>query len=172
MHTFFINTTQNDMRRYDKLLEIQMETSRLVWLDCPILKWEDTSQGYRQCVYRVNTIIDNYSSIGNSYNLIVYVNLCDFVEYAEIPTNKHAEKDAMRKSMYPLLVRYIKSTLVKALDDSARLPKEILVMFEENDEPALVLDTSKEVYNLQLMDTFKSLLAVPSVETIKNTVQK
>lgn len=172
MHTFFINTTQNDMHRYDKLLEMQMETSRLVWLDCPIHKWDSAAEGYRQCVYKVNSIIDNYSSIGNLYNLIVYVNLCDFVEYADIPANKHTERDAMRRSLYPLLVRYIKSTIVKALDDSARSPKEILVMFEEDEEPAPVLDISKPIHKTQFMNTLKSLLAIPSVETIKNTVEK
>ena len=120
MHTFFINTSGNELIGYEELLEVQYETRSLVSLDCPINAWMNEDKGYKSCVSRMGDLIDSYKEINNSFNLIVYVDLISCDVYTSIPQSDHRERYACLQALYSVFTRYIKETLVRELSDCGR----------------------------------------------------
>lgn len=135
MHTFFINTSGKDLGNCAELFEIQTETRRLVPLDCPLAKWNDQNEGYEACVKHMGEQIDNYKDINNDFNLILYIDLLNYEAYTAIPMKKHRERYACLKALRSLLKHYIRNTLLQKMEDTGRAPKEILLIFEENELP-------------------------------------
>ncbi len=135
MHTFFINTSGNELGSYSDIFEIQHETRQLVSLACPLAKWNDDDVGHKACVRKMGELIDNYKGINNNFNLILYIDLLAYEAYTSIPMNKHLERHACLKALRAVLVHYIKETFVKELNECGRAPQEVLLIFEENQLP-------------------------------------
>ncbi len=135
MHTFFINTSGNELENFSDIFEIQHETRRLVSLDCPLGLWNDKDSGYKSCVKKMGELIDSYKSINNDFNLIIYVDLLGYEAYTRIPMDAHRERFACLAALRSVLLQYVKSTLVSELQKNGRTPQELLVIFEENQLP-------------------------------------
>ena len=135
MHTFFINTSGKELRSCAEIFEIQHETRRLVSLDCPLAKWNDAEQGYKACVTKMGDLIDSYKDINNDFNLILYIDLLAYEKYTSIPMSEHRRRHACLKALRSILKHYIGGTFVKAMDDCGRMPREVLLIFEENQLP-------------------------------------
>lgn len=135
MHTFFINTSGKTLENYSDIFEIQHETRRLVSLDCALAEWSDENKGYQACVRKMGELIDSYKDINNDFNLIVYMDLLAYEKYTSIPMDKHLERYACLKALRAVTKHYIRSTLVEALNDCGRVPREVLLVFEENALP-------------------------------------
>ena len=135
MHTFFINTSGKELENYSDIFEIQHETRRLVSLDCPLAEWNEEETGYKACVKKMGELIDSYKDINNDFNLILYVDLLSYKKYTDIPMNKHRERYACLKAMHSILKHYIQCTFVEEMNECGRVPREVLLIFEENQPP-------------------------------------
>ncbi len=153
MHTFFINTSGNEIENYSDILEIQHETRKLVSLNCPLEKWQQEEEGYKACVSHMGEQIDSYKDINNDFNLIVYVDLISVKEYAEISMRDHRVRFACLEALYALFKQYIYTTIVAELQDCGRSPHEVLIIFEENQKPAdgdTTTDDGKGLFHLYM----------------------
>lgn len=135
MHTFFINTSGNEIENYSDILEIQHETRKLVSLNCPLTKWQHAEEGYRACVSNMGEQIDSYKDINNDFNLIIYVDLTAIKEYAEISMQAHRERFACLQALYAFFKSYMHKTIVNELEACGRSPQDVLIIFEENKKP-------------------------------------
>ena len=171
MHTFFVNTSGLALENYKEILEMQHETRKLVSLDCPIETWTSEETGYKSLARKMGELIDSYKEINNTYNLIVYVDLITYAEYASIPMDKHLERDACLKSMYMLLTRYIRETLEKELCDCGRDPQGIVIVFEQNRRPSDSGGRNEHFAEMQRAITRK-LLGLPENETLDRVVRE
>lgn len=135
MHTFFINTSGKELENYSDIFEIQHETRRLVSLECPLAEWSDNEKGYKACAHKMGEMIDNYKDMNNEFNLILYIDLLTINEYTSIPVNRHRERYACLKALHSITKQYMKNTLINEMYELGRVPKEILLIFEENSAP-------------------------------------
>lgn len=171
MHTFFINTSGKELENYSDIFEIQHETRRLVSLECPLTKWTDEDQGYKTCVHKMGELIDSYKDINNDFNLILYVDLLSYDVYTSIPMDKHRERYACLKALHSILKHYIKETFVSEMVECGRTPREVLVIFEENQPPKDSDEKTEDGKNLirAFASTFLGLPAEPEIEKIFNS---
>ncbi len=169
MHTFFINTSGKEFENYADIFEIQHETRRLVSLDCPIADWCDEETGYKACVNKMGELIDSYKDINNNFNLVLYVDLLSYKEYTDIPMDKHRERYACLKALHSLLKHYIRSTMVKELDDFGRAPREVLIIFEENKAPSDGDERTEDGKNMIRAYT-RELLGIPCADELNSLV--
>lgn len=132
MHTFFVNTSSNELENYSDIFEIQHETRRLISLECPIAEWNDAEKGYAACVRKMEELIDSYKDINNDFNLIVYVDLLPYDIYTSIPAAENRERGACLMALRSVLKHYIKCTFINEMEEHGRKPKEVLLIFEEN----------------------------------------
>ena len=161
MHTFFINTSGNELDDYSDIFEIQHETRRLVSLDCPLSDWNVDGKGYVACVKKMEELIDNYKDINNVFNLIIYVDLLSYCDYTSIPMNNHRERYACLRALRSIIKHYIGDTIVNEMIANGRNPKEILLIFEENQLPKDGDETTE--YGKSLIRTYaKKILGIPA----------
>jgi len=135
MHTFFINTSKQELNIFDEIFDIPREVRELITLSCPLERWMDPEMGYKNCVHRMGELIDSYKDITNSFNLILYVDMIAFREYAQLAYDEHRTRMACVEVMHMMLRHYIRETLVRELEDVGRRPQSVLVVFEENETP-------------------------------------
>ena len=129
MHTFFINTAKNKPDHYESLCEIEKETRKIIFLDCPFSLWQDEKRGYKGCISSIGEIIDNYKDVASDYNLIVYVDLLEIDLYAR--RNKNLDLNLAYYGIMPLVKRYVASTLQEGLIRSGRSPQSTVIVFDE-----------------------------------------
>lgn len=167
MHTFFINTSGKELENYSDIFEIQHETRRLVSLDCPLDKWEDKDEGYKDCVRKMGELIDSYKDINNDFILILYIDLLSYEEYTSIPVNEHRKRHACLKTLRMLLKHYIRHSLLNEMVECGRAPKEFLLIFEENKAPEDKDETSEDGKRL-IRSYVRDFLGIPSDDDIDN----
>lgn len=168
MHTFFVNTSAGNPLHYDDLFEIARETRQFVSLDCPLAEW-NTEAGYLSCVRTMGEQIDSYKDINNDFNLIFYVDLRSYEQYAAAETER--ERYARLKVLRMLLRQYIAATFVAELDEIARKPREILLIFEENPLPQdrdEYTDSGKRL----LRDYTRRLLGLCEAERLQTRLER
>ena len=165
MHTFFINTSGKALANCAELFEIQTETRRLVPLDCPLAKWNDQNEGYAACVKKMGEQIDNYKDINNDFNLILYVDLLEYEAYTSISMKKQRERYACLKALRSLLKHYIRSTFIQTIEDTGRVPKEILLIFEENELPD-DRDERTDDGKAMIRSYVKTFLGLPDIDKL------
>ena len=161
MHTFLIYTSGKEWKNYSDIFEIQHETRRLVSLECPLAEWNDEEKGYKACVHRMGELIDSYKDINNDFNLILYIDLLTYEKYTSIPMNKHRERYACLKALRAILKHYIVETFVKELVVCGRSPREILLIFEENQTPKDGDESTEDGKNL-IRTYARDLLGFPA----------
>lgn len=135
MHTFFINTSKQELNIFDEIFDIPREVRELITLSCPLESWMDPEMGYKNCVHRMGELIDSYKDVTNSFNLILYVDMISFCEYTQLAYDEHRERMACVEVMHMMLRHYIRETMVRELEDVGRKPQSVLVIFEENETP-------------------------------------
>ncbi len=167
MHTFFVNTSEKELENYSDLLEIRHEMRELVSVDCPTAKWYDETYGYKSCAQKMGEIIDSYKDTSNDFNIIVYVDLLSYNRYTAISVNKHRERYACLKALRCLLKHYINSTLIDELYNNGRPPKEVLIIFEENQPPSDKDEFTEDGKNMIRRYTREFLGLPPSEELDK-----
>lgn len=165
MHTFFINTAAALSEQYGHIFEIQREIKQFVALDCPMAKWNDEKEGYRECVRKMGELIDSDKAINNSYNLIVYLDLWAYDLYTQIPMENHRERYACLKALRSVLKHFINKTLIEELNACGRTPREVLIIFEENRLPQ-DSDELTEDGKALLRSYTAQCLGVPSCEEL------
>lgn len=165
MHTFFINTSGRGFDDYRDILEIPYETRQLVYLDCPLSEWKKKAgdrERYAACAHDMGEMIDNYKAINNDYNLIIYVDLMNFGQYAAIDAMlKTTDRAICLSAMHRLLSHYIGRTLVRELRENGRPPLNTILILEENDLPA---DEVKGSDESELRAEMLEFLGLPSGE--------
>lgn len=168
MHTFFINTSGQELNTLDEVFDIVRESRRLVTLDCPLATWMTRENGYERCVHRMGEIIDSYKDVTNDYNLVIYVDMIAFPEYNGIPMSEKAKRAAVVNAMEILLRRYINLTLCEYLDRIGRSPQQTLIIFEQN-----TLATDREAADaMHLADELLPLSGMPDAGEITAALQK
>lgn len=170
MHTFFINTSGKNLEIYSDIFEIQHETRRLISLECPLAEWTDSEKGYKACVRRMGELIDSYKDINNDFNLILYVDLLSYEIYTSLPLNKHRERYACLKALRSVLKHYIKETFVDEMNECGRVPKEVLIIFEENQLPKDGDERTEDGKNL-IRSYSRLVLGLPSDAEIDRIIQ-
>lgn len=169
MHTFFVNTTGKELGNYSDIFEIQHETRRLVSLECPLTEWDDEEKGYKACVRKMGELIDSYKDINNDFDLIIYVDLLSYKAYTSIPMNKNRDRYACLKVLHSVLKHYIKSTFVYEMNECGRVPQEVLIIFEENQQPTDGDETTEDGKNL-IRTYARNILGLPPVSEIDKIV--
>ena len=170
MHTFFINTSGNELIGYEELLEVQYETRSLVSLDCPINAWMNEDKGYKSYVSRMGDLIDSYKEINNSFNLIVYVDLISCDVYTSIPQSDHRERYACLQALYSVFTRYIKETLVRELSDCGREPCNTVIVFEENKKPLDGQRDTSDDGKKMLLGYYSRIMGLPDGNEIQQII--
>lgn len=165
MHIFFVNTSGKELENYSDIFEIQHVTRKLVSLECPLTEWSDNEKGYKACAQKMGEMIDSYKDMNNEFNLILYVDLLTLNEYTSIPKNRHRERYACLKVLHSIIKQYMKNTLINEMYESGRIPKEILLIFEENSAPRDRDETTESGKNLIRMYA-QLMLGIPDVHEI------
>lgn len=169
MHTFFVNTTGKELENYSDIFEIQHETRRLVSLDCPLSEWHDEEKGYKACVSKMGRLIDSYKDINNDFILIIYVDLLAYEAYTSIPMQKDRERYACLKVLRSVLKHYIKGTFVDEMNECGRVPQEVLIIFEENQQPKDSDEKTEDGKNL-IRSYARLILGLPSASEMDKIV--
>ena len=130
MHTFFINTSKRDFENYDVLFDIHRENKRLIPMQCDLDRWHDPEEGYAACVKSMSDVINSYTEITDTFQLIIYIDLTEIKQYTE----KFAALDGEERKLYNQAVRMlfsqmVRDTIVKKLDNDRRRPQNTLLMF-------------------------------------------
>lgn len=168
MHTFFINTSGQELNILDEVFDVVRESRSLVTLDCPFATWMSPENGYERCVHKMGEIIDSYKDVTNEYNLVIYVDMIAFPEYSSIPQSEKAKRAAVVNAMEILLRRYIFMTIYTLLDKIGRRPQETLIIFEQN-----TLATDMEAAEaMHLADELLPLSGMPAADKITAALQK
>ena len=141
MHTFFINTSKQELNIFDEIFDIPREVRELITLDCPLDRWMDPDNGFKNCIHRMGEIIDSYQDVTNDFNLILYVDMIAFRQYTALPLDEHRARSACTQAVHMLLRHYIRDTLVFELEAVGRKASSVLIIFEENKEPNDTADT-------------------------------
>ena len=135
MHTFFINTSKQELNIFDEVFDIPREVRELITIDCPLEQWMDPENGFKGCIRKMGEIIDSYKDVTNDFNLILYVDMISFRQYTALALSEHRARSACTEVMHMLLRHYINDTLVFELEAVGRKASAVLVIFEENKEP-------------------------------------
>ncbi len=129
MHTFFINTTKDDLRQCNDILEIKTIQRQLVPLACPFSDWNDEKKGYLSCVDEIEEKIDNYKDINNTFNLLVFVDSLEF-ETLLPKTDDRRMGSCYLKALKLLIGYFIKESIFQELENRGRKPADVLVIIE------------------------------------------
>ena len=134
MHTFFVNTTNRQQVFHPELLDIQLETNRLLSLSCPLQRWADAEQGYQHCAHEMGRLIDTYSELTNDFKLVIYVDLLEFPVYRSINDRLAAQPRRLpcAVALRKLISCHICATLCSALYDQGRPPVDVVIVFEQD----------------------------------------
>ncbi|MBQ8830765.1 MAG: hypothetical protein IJ017_04130 [Oscillospiraceae bacterium] len=173
MHTFFINTSKQELNIFDEVFDIPREVRDLITLDCPLDQWMDPESGFKGCIRSMGEIIDSYQDVTNNFNLILYVDMIAFRQYASLSLDEHRARSACTQVMHMLLRHYIRDTLVSELEAVGRKANSVLVIFEENKEPNDTADKGllrKYVWDMMGMPEESSLVSL--AEGIKRAENK
>ncbi len=174
MHTVLINTSSQSFEHRMKLLDIQKERRKFLYFDCPFSSWFDEEKGYENSAARIGEMIDSYKDINNDYNLIIYVDLLGFEEYASIFNDTHLsgiEVSARIELMRNMVLHYVASTVYRSLNERGRVPRETVVVFEQNKHTSHTADGVQ--YSAIKADVALSLLGLPQkadVERINESI--
>ena len=167
MNTFFINTSKKQWKEYGVLFDIDVESKKLVWMDCPLADWMDPEKGYKSCFRKMGEMIDGYVELNNAFDLIVYVDLLEVRSYAAIQKTDDREETRQTHAS-ALKIAYchlFQKTIVSALADSGREPQEVLLMFGEEKpirrDGALESKPSQE----KISDCLRQYLGMPKRRT-------
>ena len=167
MNTFFINTSKKQWKEYGVLFDIDVESKKLVRMDCPLADWMDPEKGYKSCFRKMGEMIDGYVELNNAFDLIVYVDLLEVGSYADIQkTDDGEETRQMHASALKIAYRHLfQKTIVSALADSGRGPQEVLLMFGE--EKPIRRDGAMESKPSQekISDCLRQYLGMPKRRT-------
>ena len=167
MNTFFINTSKKQWKEYGVLFDIDVESKKLVRMDCPLADWMDPEKGYKSCLRKMGEMIDGYVELSNAFDLIVYVDLLEVCSYADIKkTAKEEETRQTHASALKIVYRHLfQKTIVSALADSGREPQEVLLMFGEEKpirrDGAMESNPSQE----EISDCLRQYLGMPKRST-------
>lgn len=169
MHTFFINTSKKTFDGYDVIFDIHYENRKLISMDCPMSDWYDKDKGFISCVNKMNDLIEGYTELNNSFNLIVYIDLAENETYSSIERDLFHKKeiDACLSALRIMYSRIINDTIVKELDNCARKPRSILVMMGEDKE---IEDKSKlapDVTDKDIMEKLFGFMGLPDNEKLQ-----
>ena len=70
MHTFFINTSGTKFVDFSSFFDIEIETRKLIALDCPVALWDSPDRGYQACSAEIGRMIDNFQNVDNDFNIV------------------------------------------------------------------------------------------------------
>jgi len=131
MHTFFINTSKKTLDDYEILTDIYRENQNLVAITCPIGEWHDPNKGYVECARVMGEMIDGYVEINNEYNLILYIDLAEIDTCPPIQRNENyeTERTAHVEALRRIYSHMMSATIIAALNEAGRTPKNVLIMF-------------------------------------------
>ena len=167
MNTFFINTSKKQWKEYGVLFDIDVESKKLVRMDCPLADWMDPEKGYKSCFRKMEEMIDGYVELNNAFDLIVYVDLLEVRSYAAIQKTDDREETRQTHAS-ALKIAYchlFQKTIVSALADSGRGPQEVLLMFGEEKpirrDGAMESNPSQE----KISDCLRQYLGMPKRRT-------
>ena len=167
MNTFFINTSKKQWKEYGVLFDIDVESKKLVRMDCPLADWMDPEKGYKSCLRKMGEMIDGYVELNNAFDLIVYVDLLEVRSYAGIKkTAKEEETRQVHAEALKIAYRHLlQKTIVSDLADSGRGPQEVLLMFGEEKpsriDGAMESNPSQE----EISDCLRQYLRMPKRRT-------
>ena len=167
MNTFFINTSKKQWKEYGVLFDIDVESKKLVRMDCPLADWMDPEKGYKSCFRKMGEMIDGYVELNNAFDLIVYVDLLEVGSYADIQKTDDGEETRQTHAS-ALKIAYshlFQKTIVSALADYGRGPQEVLLMFGE--EKPIRIDGAMESKPSQekISDCLRQYLGMPKRRT-------
>lgn len=147
-HTFFINASSGTFERYRALVETELEKRTLLAPDLlngesayPIREWygfKGEKRVYEHCADRMTEIMDSDKNVGEGFNLLVYIDLNEFPEYAAISEENASAKLHCRQALRRFLRAFVYHTLYTELEKRCSEPKETL----------LILDTGCEEIDL------------------------
>ncbi len=174
MHTFFINTSASSVMADQSILDIDLINRNLIMLNYPMTDWEDKQKGYAACVKEIGELIDNHAEINNDFNLVIYVDLVALEIYRSLPVNmdNHRSRDACLLALYSVIRNYINQTLVRQLNDYARTPDEVVIVFEENEKPAISLDMSVDADKKLLQQYVARVIGCPDTAELIRLIKE
>ena len=173
MHTFFINTSGKELFSYKGIMDIEEVNRKLFLLNCPLKDWSDKITGYVSCADRIGELIDNYREINNDFNLVVYIDLLSVPEY--VSAFRKADdscKKACQYAYYSVISDWMKKTLIKELNDHAREPLEMILIFEENDPGRTAFLTDNDDNQEILISEIGKIIGFPSSEQLDDLLKK
>ncbi len=164
MHTFFINTSDEDILSNKDILDIEEINRKLILLDCPLSQWGEEGKGFETCADKIGELIDNHHDISNNFNLALFVDLVAIPRYRVIfeKYGNSTESSVCLYALYSVISNYIKMTLIKRLKDFARDPVEVIVIFEENKNSKNVLNFNLEDNKALLIEQIGDLIGFPN----------
>ncbi len=167
MHTFFLNTSGQQIDNVSDLLEIELENKKLVILDCPFDTWDSREDGFRSCAVRMGNLIDDYEELSGEYQLVIYVDLISDQTYSAIPQvgTRGQEICSCLEALHAYYEDLICDTLLNELEDAGRLPLRTVILFEENLNPNRQVDRNDAVKN-GIREYCRGFLGLPSEEAL------
>ncbi|MBQ3489133.1 MAG: hypothetical protein IJA86_00900 [Clostridia bacterium] len=165
-HTFFINASFAEFDRYQVLAEMEIEKRQLLTLDIldsenpsenssgksyPIKNWCDVTDGrrnYEYCADKIREIIDSDKNVSDNFNLVIYIDLCEFEEYKNIPEleeyehltaeekpSPYRQKLNCREAFRRILRSFVRHTMVYELEQRSCAPVSTLLILDTGCEP-------------------------------------
>jgi len=174
MHTFFINTSDNKFDEYSILWDIEHERKSLVSLDCPFTTWFNNESGYKNCVKQMRDMIEAYSELDNTFNVIVYIDLSMNPIYSAIGKSAYdsRENKACLKAMHSIYTHAINNTLFAELSKNVRKPNSILVMFGEYEIKEIENVSKAEPDIKDVYEKVASFIGMPAKEIVEEIAGK
>jgi hypothetical protein len=148
MHTVFINASDHPIDGRIDVLSMEKEYKEIFVMDCPLSQWSDWDKGYEKCAIQIGEQIDTYKEINNDFNLIAYVDLAFFKEYAdqyavETSMDQQIRQNVTYELIRAAMTRFFATTIYAKLDDLGRVPSEkLLLLLEENERSNESLGTN------------------------------
>ena len=174
MHTFFINTSKKEFSACDVLLDIHYEQKALVSLECLMANWYDEDKGYSSCVKKMCDMIDGYSEINNTFNLIVYIDLPEYKVYSSIARDEFHDKarEECCNAMHILFTHVIRESILKELIDTGREPKRVLLMFGQEKKFATFTAAPDDPRRMAVKKWLFQLIGIPEEKDIERVAKK
>jgi len=174
MHTFFINTSEKKFDEYSILWDINRENKKLVSLDCPFSDWFIAEKGYVNCVKQMRDMIEAYTELDNSFNVIVYIDLTSNPLYASIGKSAFdsRESKACLDAMHTLYSNAISSTLLLEFARNVREPDSLLVMFGQYAVKELENISQAEPDESDIHEKLAAFIGMPETNEIEEIAKK
>ena len=173
MHTFFINISEKNILSDKEILDIEQVSRELILLSCQLKKWTDEKAGYSSCAERIGELIDNYREINNDFDLVIYIDLFSIPEYAsELQKNDEYKKTACLYAFYSVIADRIKKALIKRLNDQAREPQEIILIFEESPVRKSSFTLDNNDHKEMLVSSIARIIGFPSSELLDHILNE